>query len=271
MNDHVTKLWKRYAQDNGQQTREALILHYAGLVKYVVGRLAIALPPSLQQEDLIGYGVLGLLEAIDRFDLSRGVKFETYAVARIKGQIIDSLRTLNLLPRSAHRRTKEISTAMAHLSQLLGRIPDDIEIANYLNISLDQYRRWLLDVNFAIYSLDQPVTFDDGEQSTLYDSFEDTKIPPPTQQMDDSEMRAELTVAIRALPERQQLMIVLYYDDRLTMKEIGQALGISESRVSQIHAKAMLTLRDLLERSIEPKSIIYNEGKINSPVYAAAS
>jgi RNA polymerase sigma factor for flagellar operon FliA len=237
----------------------------------VVGRLAIALPPSLQREDLIGYGVLGLLEAIDRFDLSHGVKFETYAVTRIRGQIIDSLRMLNLLPRSAHRRTKEISMAIAHLSQLLGRIPDDMEIANYLNISLNQYHRWLLDANFAIFSLDQPVNFDDGEQSTLYDSLEDTKMPAPTQQVDDSEMRAELMAAIRALPKREQLMIALYYNDRLTMKEIGQALGVSESRVSQMHAKAMLKLRDLLECSIEPKSIIYNERKINGPVYAAAS
>jgi RNA polymerase sigma factor for flagellar operon FliA len=271
MNDHVIKLWKRYTQDNDQQTREALILHYAGLVKYVVGRLAIALPPSLQQEDLIGYGVLGLIEAVDRFDLSRGVKFETYAVARIRGQIIDSLRTLNLLPRSAHRRTKEISAAIAHLSQLLGRIPDDMEIANYLNISLDQYRQWLLDANFAVFSLDQPVTFDDGEQSTLYDSLEDTKMPVPTQQVDDSEMRAELMAAIRALPKREQLMIALYYNDRLTMKEIGQALDVSESRVSQMHAKAMLTLRGLLEDSTEPKSFIYNGGEISASVYAATS
>ena len=143
--DKLASLWNRYTQDNDRQAREELILHYASLVKYVVGRLAIWLPPSLQREDLIGYGVLGLIEAIERFDPTLGVKFETYAVARIRGQIIDSLRAIDLLPRSVYRHAREIENAIADLSQTLGRIPRDQEVADHLGISMEQYQNRLID------------------------------------------------------------------------------------------------------------------------------
>jgi RNA polymerase sigma factor for flagellar operon FliA len=269
--DNSADLWKRYTENDDRQAREELIVHYAKLVKYVVGRLAIWLPPSLQYEDLIGYGVVGLIEAIDRFDPNHGVKFATYAVSRIRGQIIDSLRAMDLLPRSVYRHAREIENAIAFLSQHLGRVPTDAEVADHLSISLEQYQSWLVDSSISIVSLDQPVIFEDGKHSTLYSAVEDTDMPTPSQQMDDRELKEELVYAIRALPEREQLMISLYYNDGLTMKEIGQVLDVSESRVSQIHAKAMLSLRGLLKNRAEPNPATYNKRGTYAPVYATAS
>lgn len=271
--DNLAQLWRRYTENDDRQAREQLILHYARLVKFVVGRLAIWLPPSLQEDDLVGYGIVGLIEAVDRFDLSHEVKFETYAVSRIRGQIIDSLRTLDLMPRSVHRQSKEIENAMAHLCQMLGRIPREKEVASYLGISLERYRHWLVDSNASIISLDQPIIFDDGEQSTLHDALENKKMPLPTQNLDDEEIKEELAGAIRDLPEREQLLISLYYNDELTMKEIGQVLGVSESRVSQIHAQTMLSLRAWLKNRAEPNKnpTLYDRRGTNVSVYAPAS
>jgi RNA polymerase sigma factor for flagellar operon FliA len=266
--ENLEKLWKDYTQDGDLKAREELILRFAPLVKYVVGRLAIGLPPSLQDEDLISFGILGLIEAVDRFDPSYRVKFETYAVTRIRGQIIDSLRSLDLLPRSTRRHNKKIEEAVGHLTQTFGRMPTDSEVADYLNISLEQYHNWLLDTNFIIISLDQPIIFDNGELSTLYDSLEDASMPTPSQQTDDTDLKAELVSAIRALPEREQLMISLYYNDGLTMKEIGQVLGVSESRVSQMHARAMLTLHHSIKNRAEPNTGIYKRNGARVPVFA---
>lgn len=269
--EQVTELWQRHVKEKDQAAREELILHYTKLVKYVVGRLAIGLPPSLQYEDLIGYGTLGLIEAVDRFDPDHGVKFATYAVTRIRGQIIDSLRSMDLLPRSVYRHNREIENAFANLSQKLGRAPNDEEVAEFLNISPEQYQNWLADINFAIISLDQTQVFDNGEQANLYGSLEDSHMPTPQQQMDDKELKSELVAAIRELPEREQLMISLYYNDGLTMKEIGKVLEVSESRVSQIHARTMLTLRGMIKNRAEPNPIVYSRRGRHASVFAAAS
>jgi RNA polymerase sigma factor for flagellar operon FliA len=177
--DDVAALWQRYRATGNRATRDELILHYTKLVRYVVNRLALGLPPSLQQEDLIGYGILGLIEAVDRFNPEHGVQFSTYAVSRIRGQIIDSLRSMDLLPRSVYRHNRDIETAIAYLSQTLGRAPQDEEIAEYLQISMEQYQQWLNDTNFIVVSLDQSYVFDNGEQSDLYSSLEIPKCPPP--------------------------------------------------------------------------------------------
>lgn len=269
--DNLADLWKRYKQDGDVQAREALILRYSPLVRYVVGRLAIGIPPSLQEEDLISYGVIGLIEALGRFDPDYGVKFETYAVARIRGQIIDSLRGMDMMPRSVYRQAKDIENAVACLSQILGRVPRGEEVAVHLGITLEQYRKWLINTNFAIVSLDQPTTFVNGEQANLYDLLEDVDMPTPPQQIEDTEMKVELASAIRALPKRAQLMISLYYRDGLTMKEVGQVLGVSESRVSQIHAETMLTLRGFINSRLEPTPAIYRQRESNASVYSAVS
>ncbi len=268
--DNVAELWQLYRTKNDRRAREALILHYTKLVKYVVGRLVIGLPPSLQYEDLVGYGTLGLIEAVDRFNPNHGVTFATYAVTRIRGQIIDSLRSMDLLPRSVYRHNREIESAIAFLSQELGRSPSDDEIAAQLNISVEQYYSWLGDINFVMVSLDQSQVFDNGEETNLYGSLEDTRMPTPSQQVDDQEMMAELATAIKKLPEREQLMISMYYTDGLTMKEIGQVLDVSESRVSQIHARAMLTLRSLIKNRTEPNPVIYQRRGNHASVFVTA-
>lgn len=253
--ENIDNLWKRYSQTRDQTVRDQLVLNYASLVKFVVGRLAIGLPPSLQQDDLIGFGTLGLIEAVDRFEPERGFKFETYAVTRIRGQIIDSLRSFDILPRSVHRQARQIEQAVAELSQILGRSPKAEEVADRLGLSQDQYYAWLQNVNFAILSLDRPFATSEGEQTTLYDSLEDTTLPAPSDQVDDRELKAELVQAITGLPEREQLLISLYYNEELTMKEIGHILNVSESRVSQMHAKAMLTLRGQIRSRNEPNPV----------------
>jgi RNA polymerase sigma factor for flagellar operon FliA len=268
--DELGQLWTRLTQQNDRQAREALILHHAPLVKFVVGRLALRLPPSLQEEDLIGYGVLGLIEAIDRFDPARGVKFETFAISRIRGHILDSLRQLDLLPRSARRQVKEIEQAMAYLTQTLGRLPTDAEVADHLSLNLDQYHERLLNTNSAIISFDQPLVDQGDETLTLYDSVENTQVPNPANQLDEQETKAEIAQAIQTLPEREQVMLSLYYNDGLTMKEIGRAMSISESRVSQMHARAVLTLRSLIRNRAEPNQANHHRRGISAPVYAAA-
>lgn len=265
----ITELWFDFTRDKKRKAREELIVHYTQLVKYVVGRLALHLPPSVQEEDLIGYGTLGLIEAVDRFDPTRGIKFETFAVTRIRGYILDSLRHLDLLSRSARRQAREVEEAISQLSQLLGRLPQDAEVANHLGLALDQYYDRLLNANSMIISLDQPLTVSGDEPYTLYDSIEDPHLPTPATQLDDEEMRVELVAAIRALPEREQVMISLYYNDGLTMKEIGQAMGVSESRVSQMHARAMLTLRSLIKDRAEPNRVSHHRRGVDATVHFA--
>ena len=150
---NVTELWIRYTEKKDKNAREKLILHYTSLVKYVVGRLALKLPRSLEQDDLISFGVVGLIDAIDRFDLSHQVKFETYALRRIRGQIIDALRNLDIVPRSTYTNTRKIQEVIAKLSQSLGRMPTDLEIASQLEISLSDYHRCLIDANCVMVSL----------------------------------------------------------------------------------------------------------------------
>jgi RNA polymerase sigma factor for flagellar operon FliA len=211
----------------------------------------------VDQDDLLGHGTIGLVEAVDNFDPARGVKFESYARTRIHGRIIDSLRTLDLLPRSARRGVKEMESAISHLSLALGRTPTDEEVAGYLGVTVEQYRDRLIDANSAIISLDQPLSSSDGEEFTLSDSLADTNALTPTEEMDKKDLKVRLASAIRALSEREQFLVSLYYRDELTMKEIGQVLGLSESRVSQMHAKALLTLLNCMKDDATPKATTY--------------
>ena len=244
--ENLTELWKDYTRNKNVKAREDLILHYTFLVKYAVARLGLKLPRSLEQDDLLSYGIMGLIEAVDRFDLSYGVKFESFALARIKGQIIDSIRSLDILPRSVYRHAKDIETAFSQLNQSLNRVPTDKEVASALEISLKEYYKWLNAASWVVVSLDQPIVFGNGEQMSLYDSLEDEKMSDPATQFDKQEIKGRVVCAIKELPDREQLMISLYYNDGLTMKEIGEVLGVSESRVSQMHAKTILVLKSII-------------------------
>ncbi|MCL4533663.1 MAG: FliA/WhiG family RNA polymerase sigma factor [Bacteroidetes bacterium] len=247
---NVNDIWVQYKATNDTHLRQQLILQYAPLVKYVVGRMAIGLPSILDSDDIVSHATIGLIDAIERFDPGRGLKFESYAVARIRGSVIDVVRRLGTYPRGARRKMKEIEAAVAALEEQYGRTPSDEEVAKHLGISVEDYARELLESSFAIIPLDGALrTSDDEGMLSLSDVVEDTKSPNPTHEAERSETRAALLDALRRLPERDQQLIALYYHEELTLKEIGRVLDISESRVCQLHARAIMKLRRALARA----------------------
>jgi len=228
--------------------REAMIVRYAPLVKYVVGRLAISLPAVLDYDDLLGYGTLGLIDAVDRFDPARLVKFETYAVTRIRGYIIDQLRALDWIPRSARQRGREIERASTQFEQEQGRPAKRQEIAAALGLDTTQVAQAQVDAACATISLDVAArTSHDGSELNLLDMIEDADSPSPAVVAEQNDLRLSLRAAVAQLPERERHLISLYYGERLTLKEISVVLGVSESRVCQIHARATARLRSSLD------------------------
>jgi RNA polymerase sigma factor for flagellar operon FliA len=229
--------------------REAAIRQYAPLVKYVVGRLAIGLPAILDYEDILSYGTIGLIEALDRFDDSKGVKFETYAISRIRGAIIDALRALDRLPRSVRQKAKRLEQVTLELTASLGREPNEPELAEAMGMTGTQYNQMLVDSSWVTVSLDGLLDRDENN-----DGATATELPADPDQEDftgDMEKRQlfeALTTAVQGLPERELLIVSLYYKDEMTMKEIAQILDISESRVCQLHGRALGRLRVRLAR-----------------------
>jgi RNA polymerase sigma factor for flagellar operon FliA len=229
--------------------RETAIQQYAPLVKYVVGRLAIGLPAILDYEDILSYGTIGLIEALDRFDDSKGVKFETYAISRIRGAIIDALRALDRLPRSVRQKAKKLNEI--HVAYVLehGREPTDDEVAQAMGLTAVQYNQTLVDCSWVTVSLDGLLDRDNSD-----DGSAPTELPADpneedfTQRMEKRQMIDALTGAVKQLPEREWLIVSLYYRDEMTMKEIAQILEISESRVCQLHGRALGRLRARLSR-----------------------
>jgi RNA polymerase sigma factor for flagellar operon FliA len=241
-------LWKRFIEKREPAIREKLILEHAPLVKYAVGRLNLGLPPSLESQDLVGYGMVGLMDAVDHFDLSFGVQFSTYAVARIRGQILDALRAMDLLPRSARRQARTITQAIAELQRTLKREPTDEELAAHLDLTLPQVHQAMQDAAFSILSLDAPTKTDNegSMDGSLGDTLADDRALARLARLENAERKQRLVQTIRNLPERERLVISLYYYEELTMKEVAQVMGVSESRVCQIHAKAVVVLRAAL-------------------------
>jgi RNA polymerase sigma factor for flagellar operon FliA len=240
----VDELWRDYLTTDDSALREQLILQYAPLVKYVVGRMAVASSSILDMEDLLGFGTLGLIDAVSRFDPTRGVKFETYALQRIRGSIIDSFRKLDIVPRSARRRAREIEGAQAQLQQSLGREPDDDEVASHLGLSRDGLSRAMMEASCAILSMERPLAMLDGDDSlTLADTIEDENAIVPQAEIERHEEREALVSALGLLNERDRLVISLYYYEELTLREISEVLGVTESRVCQLHARAITRLR----------------------------
>jgi RNA polymerase sigma factor for flagellar operon FliA len=254
----VRELWSKYKHQGDQAARDRLILAYAPLVKYVAGRMSNGLPAHIDESDLISYGLLGLIGAIERFDPAREIKFETYAVSRIKGSIIDELRSLDWVPRSVRSKAREIEKVCALLENRLHRAPTDQEIADELGVSVDEFQVSLSQIaNTSIVALDElwAISGSDGDQSALIDTIEDPKSKDPSRMLDLSEMKARLAAAIDALPKREKIVIALYYYENLTLREIGEVLGVTESRVSQLHTKAILRLKGRLRDEIEPAAI----------------
>jgi len=244
--DETLTLWLHYRKTGDPKLRDRLILTYAPLVKYVAGRLGSGLPAHVEESDLVSYGLLGLIGAIERYDPERDVKFETYAIARIKGAIIDELRAMDWVPRSVRSRAREIERAMSELEGRLGRAPTDEELAAKLGISEDELEESLSEIaRSSIAALDELWTASGsgGDQIALIDTLEDESAPDPQSTLSQTELREAIADAIARLPEREKLVVTLYYYEELTLREIGEVLGVTESRVSQLHTKAILRLK----------------------------
>jgi RNA polymerase sigma factor for flagellar operon FliA len=241
-------LWREYRRTNDQALRDRLIVTYAPLVKYVAGRLGAGLPAHLEEGDLVSYGLLGLIRAIERFDPEREIKFETYAMSRIRGAIIDELRALDWVPRSVRARAREIERTIRELEARTGRAPTDEEIAAKLGITEEELDESLLDISrTSIGALDELWSVSgEGDQITLLDTIEDPTGARPADALDERETREIVADAIAHLPEREKLVVTLYYYEELTLREIGEVLGVTESRVSQLHTKAILRLKSRL-------------------------
>lgn len=265
--DEVAELWESFKRDGDQHRRDQLILHYSPLVKYVAGRLSSGLPQRVEQADLTGWGVFGLIDAIDKFDLERGIKFETYAMTRIKGAILDGLRSIDWAPRSVRARARAIEGAMAGLSAKLHRSPTEAELAAELDMTTEQLQDALLKISFVgVAQLDQALPGhgerDDG--ATLADTVPD-KTPGPVAMFEVTEMRHLLADAVDALSEREQMVLGLYYYEDLTLAEIGGILGVTESRVCQLHTRAVLRLRAHLHQADPDMRIPERRAKSRRP------
>jgi RNA polymerase sigma factor FliA len=247
-------LWKRYKSQGDQRARERLVVAYSPLVKYVAGRMSSGLPAHVDEADLVSYGLTGLINAIERFDLSREIKFETYAITRIRGSIIDELRTLDWVPRSVRTRAREIERANQKLEMKLQRAPSDDEMAVELDMSVNEFQDSLVQISHStIIALDELWNTNDqnGDSVSLLDTLPDHTTPSPEAVVDQGELRDRIATAIAALPEREKLVIALYYYENLTLREIGEVLGVTESRVSQLHTKAVLRLRSKLATELD--------------------
>jgi RNA polymerase sigma factor FliA len=245
----LRELWRRYKGSGDEGARERLVVAYSPLVKYVAGRMAAGLPAHVEEGDLISYGLVGLINAIERFDLEREIKFETYAITRIKGAIIDELRSLDWVPRSVRARAREIERANAKLEARLQRAPSDEEMAQELGMPVSEFQEALLQISTStIAALDELWTVGDssGDAVSLLDTLHDPDAPDPAAALDQSDLKDRVADAIARLPEREKLVVALYYYENLTLREIGEVLGVTESRVSQLHTKAVLRLRSKL-------------------------
>jgi RNA polymerase sigma factor for flagellar operon FliA len=242
-------LWKRYKSTADDRARERLVIAYSPLVKYVAGRMASGLPAHVDEGDLISYGLVGLISAIQRFEPERDIKFETYAITRIKGAIIDELRSLDWVPRSVRARAREIERTNSKLEHRLQRAPTDEEMAAELEMTVEDFQDALLQIsNSSVAALDElwSVSDSSGDQVSLLDTLQDPDAPDPAQVMDMTDLKDRVADAIARLPEREKLVVALYYYENLTLREIGEVLGVTESRVSQLHTKAVLRLRSRL-------------------------
>jgi RNA polymerase sigma factor for flagellar operon FliA len=245
----VQKEWAQLKEENDPQVRQKLLEQYLPLVKNVAGRMAMGFPKSVELSDLINTGVIGLIEAMSNFDPSRGVKFETYAVPRIRGAILDELRSLDWVPRSTRAKSREIDRATSKLENQLGRPPSARELAKSLKISPQELFSAVDDVSSAtILSLDELIyKEEDNRQVPRVETLQDLRCESVLGDMEKEELKGYLVQAISHLSEQERLVVALYYYEELTLKEIGEVMQISESRVSQIHTKAVLKLRGMIK------------------------
>lgn len=245
----LDELWVEFKEKGSAAARERLILHYAPLVKYVASRVATGLPATVEQADLVSYGMFGLIDALDKFDPSRTNKFETYAIPRIRGAIIDELRAMDWVPRSVRFKARELEKAYTDLEGQLKRAPSEEEVAEYLGLSLPELHEMVTQISFvSVMALDELISVgsDREDKVSLLDTLVDMGGTDPTSRLESQETRSLLAAAINSLSEREKLVVTLYYFEGMTLAEIGEVLGVTESRVCQIHTRAVRQLRETL-------------------------
>jgi RNA polymerase sigma factor for flagellar operon FliA len=248
LSDSDLELWKQYKATGDPHAKEDLILKYASFVKYVAGRIAMNLPDSVEFDDLVGYGIFGLIDAINKFNPERQVKFKTYAQTRIRGAIFDELRVLDWTPRSIRQKARELERTLVKIENDKGRAATDEEICLEMGISMKELQRVYNDTRGALLlSLDE-ICFDSENTSARMNFIENEKIDNPQESIEKLELKDLLADAIDKLSEREKLVVTLYYYEELTLKEIGKIIGVSDSRVSQLHTKAVSKLRGRLSK-----------------------
>ncbi len=251
----LENLWMAYLADRtNKKLRDQIIVQYIYLTKYVIGRIKLNLPPNFAIDDITSFGVEGLIDAIEKYSPDKGAHFETYAIMRIRGTIIDKIRSQDWLPRSTRKKIKDVKTATENLRLELGRMPTTQEIANHLGIEKEKVTD-ILSEDTSVGSLyDKKYSGDEGIE--LIDTIEDTNSVNPLEKLEEKDVKNELQAALKKLPERERMVMVLYYHENMTLKEIGASIDVSESRVCQIHAQAIMKLRNILNEA--------NNTKINS-------
>lgn len=246
----IKKCWKEFKKHPTNELKDKLILNYSPLVKYVAGRVSASLPSNIEIADLTAYGMFGLIDAVEKFDPKRQVKFETYAISRIKGAIVDELRAIDWVPRSIRQAGRDLEQSYQSLQLKLRRAPSDDEVAEHMGVSVDK----LYDIynklsSSSMMALEEVKAFDgpSDDRMSLIDMLEDQKVDDPQEAFENKELKDALSKAIQKLPEREKIIVTLYYYEGLTLKEIGEILGITESRVSQLRTKATVYLKSTLK------------------------
>jgi len=246
------EIWLRYEKSKEPKIKEELIVKYISLVKYVAGRLMLSLPPSVEQGDLESAGIMGLIDAIERYNPRLGVKFESYAIPRIKGAILDELRKLDWVPRSIRSKARGLEKVIFQIESEKGETATDEEICKKLNVSFEEYYDMLREIgSSSLLSLDEAIYNDDGGTGSLHEVIEDKDAENPIEDISREELKQLMIKAIDDLPEIERLVIALYYYEELTLHEIGQVLQLSESRISQIHTKTILSLKGRLREALK--------------------
>ncbi len=246
--EELTTLWGSYLKDKTDKTsRDALIVQYIYLIRYVVGRVKVSLPATISVEDIAGYGVEGLIDAIERYSPQKNTRFETYALIRIRGTILDKIRAQDFLPRSVRKKIKDIKAAQEELKQELGRMPTLTEVANRVDMPAEKVSQ-ILSEDVTMTSIYDKKGASE-ESLEIIDTIEDSNQMNPQEQAEDKDVKKELERALQRLPERERIIMVLYYQENMTLKEIGETIGTSESRVCQLHAQGIMKLKNILSEN----------------------
>jgi len=244
-------LLSRFLATHSTELREELVLRYVSLVHFVLGRLGLSQDLGNDYEDLVNQGLLGLIEAVDRYDPSYNTQFSTYATFRIRGKVLDYLRSLDWLSRTARHRTRDIRQAITILTERFQRNPTDAELAQHLGMDIEKVQQALVDSSRVLVSLDAVIEVDEDSETSLYDTLADDNQQDPSDIVGERDLQARMVAALKELPEREQTVLSLYYYEELTLKEIGEVLGVSESRACQLHARAVLNLQAFLSTGVK--------------------